>query len=223
VRTRAILHAGLAFSAVVGHVSLARAAEPPAAADGFQAALRVGYARPIGKLQSQAALELGNLFEAEIPIVLQAGWRLGDYWYLGAYGSIAGGTPGSVFAEPCSLSNCTAVSYRVGVEALVYLVPDGLLDPWLGLGVGYDVSRLDIEERSGKLFTAVHGFEIPRLAAGVDVRFSRLFAFGPTIDFAAGEYTRRTVETDRYSIDRPITQSAWHAWFSAGLRWVVFP
>ena len=203
--------------------SPALASEPPQAARGFQADLRLGYARPMGGLQAPAALRLTNLFDSEQPLTLDAGWRFGDNWFLGAYGTIAGGKSGSTFEDLCAVSNCRAMSYRFGAELLVFILPDQRVDPWLGVGVGYDLSSLAIGRPQGSISVGARGFELPRLQAGVDYRFSKYLGFGPYLDFAVGEYTDSTVKTDHYSSDRPIDDGDWHGWFSVGLRWVVLP
>jgi len=201
----------------------ARASEPPPPAHGFQGSLRYGYARPVGGLQPQAGLELTSLVDSERPLVLDLGWRFGTNPFVGAYGSIATGEPGSTYADPCGLANCALTSYRFGIEVQVSILPSERLNPWVGAGLGYDFTRLEIEERRGKVTIGVRGWEAPRLLAGVDYRFSRYFAFGPYIDFAVGLYTDRTVDTPRYSTERSIDQTEAHGWFSAGLRWVVLP
>lgn len=221
VRAVAILVVG-AMPALLG-AAAASAAPAPAAREGVQAALHVGYSRPIGGLQTQAALELSTLFDSEVPFSLEVGWRFDPHWLVGAYGGVAGAAIGSTFAAPCSVANCAARAYRVGLLTKVYLVPDGLLDPWLGVGLGYDVAQLDIEARDAAIATTLRGFEGPTLCAGVDVRLSRYLGLGPFLALAPGEYTHRSVETDHYSFDLPILQSEWHAWLSAGLRWVVLP
>ena len=201
----------------------AAAAEPPPPAHGFQGGLRFGYARPIGGLQSQAALRLTSLVDSERPLMLDLGWRLGTNWLLGAYGSIAGGEPGSAYETACIPANCSVTSYRFGVQGLVFILPDERLDPWLGVAIGYDFTRLKIDGAGGAVSIGVRGWEAPRLLGGVDYRFSRYFAFGPYLDFAVGEYTDSTVSTPRYATKRSISDAEAHAWFSAGLRWVVFP
>jgi hypothetical protein len=60
--------------------------------------------------------------------------------------------------------------------------------------------------------------------AGVDVRASRGFGFGPFLDFSIGQYSHVKVDFSRWPAeDHDIADKAMHQWLALGVRGVFFP
>lgn len=190
---------------------------------GFRAAVRVGYARPIGSFEPPVKLSISNVFRHQTPITVDVGYKPHENFYVGAYGTIAFGEVGTSFEDLCEVSNCSVLGYRLGAMVTAELEPDGRLNPWLGLAGGYDLSFLHVEERRGELSLGVRGPEFPQFLFGVDYRLTEHLGFGPLIHFALGWYSDRSVDTPRYGLDAAIDEPDLHTWFIAGGRMLVFP
>lgn len=204
----------------------ARAAEPdrpPDAGTGLQAALRVGYSRPIGEFTGKAVLELTNLFDWQLPILADVGVKLGEYAFLGGFFGYAAGSAGTTFDGLCEVGDCSVSSFRFGLQIHAALRPGARLNPWIGYAIAYDFSALHIDEPRGEVSLGVRGIEFAHFFLGADYRLAKAFGFGPYLDYAFGVYTDRTVETEEYSRDDTIHDAEVHGWFTAGMRMVLFP
>lgn len=214
---------------VCGRVALlttahARGAAPAANADSIQAAFGLGYARPFGNTASGDEYVLHKLFAYQIPLTLEVGAKLHARWYLGVSAAVAFGGAGSPAADHCDdAADCSVTAYRFGAKLAFSFLPGERLNPWLGIGAGYDFSQLFIDEADGELTVGVRGYELPRLYFGADYRFCRFFGFGPYVESAFGVYTHRSVETPRYQREDPITDTKLHGWLVAGVRMVLMP
>jgi hypothetical protein len=197
------------------------AAAPPAAARGVPApagpaadeapprlgpivSLRVGYGIPFGDRVPDQPLR--DLVTFEIPIRLQLDYRFTRRLRAGLF-------LGSVAASRCAAgSGCGASTIRVGIEGQVHLLPDAIVDPWLGVGVAAEVLQADAfvpgEASSSNLTWS--GWEAPTVGAGFDVAFTRSFALGPWAELAAGQYTRGPHGS--------LPSRAWHAWLQVGVK-----
>lgn len=196
---------------------------PPGAGTGLQAAVRVGYSRPMGQFQGLAVLELANLFDWQLPILADVGVKLGEYVFLGGFLGYAAGGAGATFDGICEVSDCSVSSFRFGLQIHVALRPSARLNPWIGYGIGYDFSALHVDDPRGAVSLGVRGIEFAHLMLGADYRLAKSFGFGPYLDYAFGVYTDRTVETPAYSRDDTLHDADVHSWFTAGVRMVLFP
>jgi hypothetical protein len=170
---------------------------------GFAVGLRAGWAFPIGDLN--ATTSLGTQVAGQIPVWLEAGWRLNKNLYVGLYGQRGFG-----FSNNCPIgSDCSTSGWRLGVEGIYNLLPDGVAQPWAGLGVGYEwlsTSRAG-EDLSYK------GWELINLQVGLDFALSKQFSIGPFASISLfGKYT--SVSANGVSNDL----SASHNWLQTGLR-----
>jgi hypothetical protein len=91
----------------------------------------------------------------------------------------------------------------VGVDATWHTNPYTRVDPWLGFGAGY---RMIFDQPAGERNdTMIHGFQLGRVTAGVDVRVSDSVAIAPTVGGDVNLFLWRNEEggvaNDR--IDRP--------------------
>src|ERR1700694_4191705 len=99
---------------------------------GFALGLRAGWAFPIGDLSSTATL--GDQIAGQIPVWLEAGWRFNKNLLIGVYGQRGFG-----LSNNCPIgTSCSTSGWRLGVEGIFNLLPDAAVQPWVGLGVGYE-------------------------------------------------------------------------------------
>jgi len=200
----------------------------PAAARGFQVALRSGAQLPWGEASDAQGDELSARYGWQVPILIDAGFKLGKPWLLGVYG---GGTYGSIGSgnvaeQACSVEgvSCSTLSYQVGLQVQYHFGPSERLNPWLGLGGGYEWFR---QELSGAKYTEVQetsGLTLVKLVMGLDYRQSQLFGFGPFAEVSLGRFqTTRTFVNGDEAHEGPVEPSAWHGFLTLGARLVVLP
>src|SRR5262249_7757575 len=144
-------------------LTLALAAAPTRAEElptRFEAGVRAGLAFPIGNAvgggNGSSGTALADLVAWTVPLQLALGAGIGPV-FAGGYGSSAFGKPGSLFEGASSRS---ASDVRLGFEALWHLSPDRKVDPWIGMGVGYEWLNLGVEVGTlGTVNATFRGFE----------------------------------------------------------------
>ncbi len=210
--------------------------DAPPAHRGFQMALRTGLSFPLGNISGADNDAMSRDFAAQFPIFVEIGVKLHPMIFLGGYTALSLGGASSTFrdAQGCAGANakdgrsCLTSSLRVGVEVQVHFQPDERIDPWAGYGIGFEAASASASgggsPSASESFT---GFELARLAGGVDFRLTPLFGIGPYIELAFGTYSHAHVEgylgQATKSGDADIQNSALHVWPTIGVRGVFFP
>ena len=206
--------------------SAANAQEAPPARQGFQLALRTGYALPFGSFDQEPQGEMSNIYTGQVPIIFDIGGKIGKYVFLGGYLGLGFGGTGNLLAPACNRSDasCITVSVRSGAEVEYNFLPDRQVNPWIGYGIGYESisAAVSVPGRSDGTFTGV-GIEYGHFMAGVDFRLGRVFGIGPFVDFSVGEYYRAHIDFAQVAIDGTIDGKAVHEWLAFGVRGVFFP
>jgi hypothetical protein len=208
---------------------------PPATSHFLQIAVRTGAQFPFGNATGAANDSMSNSFGWQVPIILDVGWKFTPALFVGLYGGAGfGGTSGQV-STACSQNNesCFGATLRGGIEAVYYFAPSASLDPWLGYGIGYESSSVNIGASNGNGGSiAVSGWEFAHFMAGLDFRLGKVVGLGPTIDFSIGQYGNESISTGTQqggsyvqtgSGGGSIPQTAIHEWLLVGGRVVFFP
>ena len=170
---------------------------------GFAFGVRAAWAFPFGDLNPTETL--GSNVSGQLPIWLEAGWRFTRNIYAGIYGQYAFG-----FSNNCPIaSDCSTKGYRLGIEGIYNLAPDAWLQPWAGLGFGYEWLNVS---RAGQ-DSNYKGFELAYVQAGVDLAVSKQLSVGPfgSVSFL-GKYTSQSANGVSNDI------SATHEWVQVGLK-----
>lgn len=194
---------------------------PAAAAAQLQLGVRFGVAFPSGDFQEDAPV--GNLVDRTLPIGLEVGWRFWDHLTVGIHGQYGFGKLDAALQRDCDQfrSTCSVSTIRAGIHARWALRPEGRIDPWFGVGMGYEWFRNTVENGGLEATLAYRGFEWARGEMGLDVRFGR-FAVGPWLSFGLGIYSDRTLEVPPdVSASEKVANGATHGWFEAGVRGLV--
>jgi len=196
-------------------------AERSALGQGTEVGLRAGYGLPLGKATSDATESMSWAVTGTVPIWLDAGVRITPVVFAGFYASYAFGFVNKQHMDCTSNTSCSSFVVRGGAQVQFHLLPDGPRDPWLGLGVGYEVWGLNrtVNAAGGSFETSStsRGIEFANIQAGLDFKPSLQVGLGP---FAAASL----VQYD--SFDRleggartsPNLGKSLHAWIQLGVR-----
>jgi hypothetical protein len=181
---------------------------------GLQLALRTGFIFPFGDitkgiLGGQPGGSFSESYTGFIPIVAEAGWRIDPNVFVGVVVEYALGLVKSS-AHTCmgGLYSCSGSDLLIGVEGLYHFKPKTRLDPWAGVGTGYEwLGSLD--------GTWVKGFQFINLHVGIDFPVASGFFVAPFLTFAVGKYSKIG---DFGSRDADISNTSLHELLTIGLR-----
>jgi len=190
----------------------------------FEAAARVGMGIPIGNAvgSTQAApngTSLADLVAWTVPLQLDIGARIGPA-FVGGYLAYAFGKTGSALDTG---SGRSASDVRVGFEVLWHLGPDRKVDPWVGIGVGYEWLNLSVTGSGGTVYASARGFEWTNLQLGIDFVLGRNFRLGPFVETRVAQYDTGSLglingQGGEVGGTGDIQSKAVHAWIDIGLR-----
>ena len=190
----------------------------------FEAAVRAGVGIPIGNATGASTgatngVSLSDLVAWTVPLELELGARIGPA-FVGGYVSYAFGKAGSALEGGTSRS---ASNVRFGFEVLWHLAPDRLVDPWLGIGVGYEWLNLSIGGTGGAITGSARGFEWVNLQLGIDFNLGRNLRLGPFVRSRVGQYDTGSLgvlntQGGGASSTGDIQSKAVHTWIDLGLR-----
>jgi outer membrane protein W len=202
-------------------VALTVFATPARAADeGFQLALRAGYAIPLGDaVGGTPSQPLSDSVKGAIPLQLDVGYRFAKNWFVGGYFQYAFGMlnkdAGKTFAICDTGGNsCSSYDLRFGIEGAYNFMPGQDWQPWVGLGVGYEIAHISATVGGASDDFEAKGWEFANVQLGVDYMVSPMFSVGPYVMFSIGQYS--TTSTAGVSTD--ITNKGTHEWLSFGLK-----
>jgi hypothetical protein len=144
-----------------------------------------------------------------VPLIVEAAFRGNRHVSVGALFQYA-----IVQTKNCDPgSSCSASILRAGVEGIFNFRLGTVLDPWLGLGAGYEWLRFS---ESGDVTGSgnFHGWEFLTLQAGGDFRVAPQAGLGPFVSLSIAQYSAGTVD----GTSGDIQQTDVHEWLQFGLR-----
>jgi hypothetical protein len=214
--------AGMALGVVVATSAVAA----PNERTGFQMAIRTGVSVPFGDMYQ--GTKLSDFSSVQVPLLVDLGGKPIPQLFLGGYIGPSFGGAGSEMAKVCDAADasCVGVSFRLGVEAQVHLMPQSFTNPWLGYGIGFESLAIGLSGNTGSTATSgVSGVELAHFMGGLDLRLSRVFGIGPYVDLALGHYTTLNYDDGgiRGSVTIDSADRATHGWVTLGARFVFFP
>jgi hypothetical protein len=203
----------------------------------FEFGLRLAYGLPLGNADGLTGDSLDHFVSNQImPLWINAGLRFLSHWYAGAYFSFGIASLADQFAVPtggtksvCSETGvgCSANDTRLGIEAAYHVLPDGFVDPWFGLGFGYEwlsatvTGPLTTGTGTGKLSYGVDGWELINFMGGVDFRLlNGALGLGPFVSLALTQYDHQSAPsgTAGGTTGSSITSQSLHEWFFIGAK-----
>jgi hypothetical protein len=212
---------------------------------GFTAGLRLGVGVPLGKagqpdvpdiagVQTSGARDLSDLTPWRTPVWVDIGYTLSGALTVGAYGQVGFGASGDACIQDCDWSDI-----RVGAQAELRLLPGAAVDPWLGVGLGYEwlsyrqLLSAQVPNGQGDLVDttvrATESFGGPELMlqGGIDFQVEDALRIGPYASATLAQYL-----TDSFSCQpaedlcpsgSSIDGAAFHSWIGFGLRGAYTP
>lgn len=208
----------------------APAAEPAAAASTtvttdtasaggkFVIGARLGYGIAMGDAMKDSAMSDG--VSGQIPIWLDLGYMVTPNIMVGLYGQYGFGIVGSKMSDVCDAGNvdCSVSDLRVGVQGQYHLSPSEKLDPWFGLGIGYEWAMTSMSGGGQSQDYTYSGFEFLNLQGGADFKLSPAFGIGPFLSFSLGQFGSVSASGDLEDGDTDIDDKALHEWLTLGVR-----
>ena len=179
--------------------------------------MRLGYAIPSGKVgdisQNGATLDGGKLsdaFSGQIPIWIDAGDMVLPSLMVGLYGQY-----GFTSVKDCqSGASCSAHDLRIGIQGQYHFMPDQSVDPWLGLGFGYESLSETTSAGGLSLDTSLHGWELLNLQGGADFQVIPALTVGPFLSFSLDQFS--SASSGGQSLD--FTTKHIHEWILIGAK-----
>ena len=158
---------------------------------GFEIALRVGYAPPYGRTDRSHDRLAADL-TGQLGFSVDVGYRINERVYAGVFGHY-----GLVFPacyDEYIAGTCTGFDLRAGVAVQVHLWPRGPIDPWVGVGLGYEYLRWDldgyfIDNQHSSSSRRFYGFEFGSIQIGADYRVGRHLGIGPFFALTVAQFT----------------------------------
>lgn len=198
----------------------------PARADTrLELGVRSGYGIAFGNLRS--GTKLNGFIAGQVPLWVDLGARFAGHYYFGAYFSYGFGINGNALNDACDFDKktsgsdleCSTSDVRLGFQYAYHFEPPGELDPWLGVGIGYEWAGVSEKAPGGATINgSYHGTEFVNLQAGLDVPVNDKFAVGPFATFGLGQYGSASESGGGASSSSEIAGKAVHEWLFLGAR-----
>ncbi len=209
---------GLRITLAAGVAAAMALASMPAKADtesGFALGVRTGYSVPMGSAKS--GLTLASLDGGMIPFWLDVGYRFSPNLYVGGFFQYGLTFPPTHSCPPGG--SCNGNDLKGGIDFQYHFMPHTKFDPWAGLGIGYESTRVFNESASfDETSTIYHGLQFVDIQLGADIRASERVPFGPFIDLSIGQFSKESLrDQNAVSSDVPMT-STMHEWLTLGVR-----
>ncbi|MDC0711244.1 hypothetical protein POL68_22430 [Stigmatella sp. ncwal1] len=191
-------------------------------AKGFSLGLRAGVGLPFGKTTGEGrgdSGKLSNTFSALIPLQLDVGYFINSHLYVG--GSFQYGL--GLLAEDCGEgASCSASVMRFGANVDYHFAPLAKVDPWVGLGIGYELLSFSASATLGgqkfESSSSGGGFEFAALQGGIGFQLNKNFTVGPFVTFTVGQYSSFSLSDGEDSVSEDIEKKSIHSWLMGGVR-----
>jgi outer membrane protein len=194
--------------------------------------MRLGLGVPLGKAGEDvlgAQRDVSDLTPWRAPIWIDVGYRASEVTTVGVYVQVGVGGNGDACAGECDWSDI-----RVGAQGQWRLAPGASVDPWLGVGVGYEslsfrtLQVVDVFDPEGgnagqasvRTSERLAGPEL-LLQGGVDFRVEDWLSIGPYASATLGQYLSDDFKC-RPNVggcpESSLSGSGFHSWLGIGLR-----
>jgi hypothetical protein len=187
------------------------------AGPGLEIAFRSGFELPFGDIASGAPLS--DSFHGFVPLGLELGVRytpeLSAAVSFGYAVGLAKNCPGN--------SSCSGQEITLGLDFRYHLLSRDRVDPWVGIGAGFEWLGLSQTTGGTSADARVNGFEYVHAQMGVDLAASDKVRLGPYVQLGLGEYRSATVSAGGLSASGDFVDKALHEFLTLGLRVSFLP
>ncbi len=200
-------------------VALLLAAAPGAASAGPALALRLGYDVSAGNAAAGPAgapgeaTPMSEVAKSAIPIQLDALWKFGSSFSMGAYYGFGFARPSGAIADRCTGldASCSTWTMRTGIEAeWAFSDVAAWWAPWVGTGLGYAWAYDTVSAAGQSSRQNISGWELLNLEVGADAKVTSHLWLGPYLSLRYSQYS----SLDGYGI----ANKAFHTWYGFGVR-----
>ena len=166
-----------------------------------------------------AAIAL-TLCDHDTPIWLDAGYRIIPNFYVGAFFQYGFGFIGNNFKMVCDQSgvSCSTHVIMFGVNAHYHFLPSEELDPWAGIGFGYEILDFSVSQGSMSVDVQAQGWQFVNVQVGADYHAAPGLGVGPFIALSLGQYQSASLSIGSMSQSQDIQHQALHEWLTLGVR-----
>jgi hypothetical protein len=226
--------------AAIDPVQHSRVDVAPENRTGFSAGLRLGVGVPLGKAGENpltgAGRDVSDLTPWRAPVWVDIGYALSGALTISGYAQVGVGGIGDDCIDD---DDCDWSDIRVGAEAEWRFAPGAPVNPWLGVGLGWEwlsfrqLVSFQVPDGMGGMMTATgrvsETFGGPELMlqGGIDFQVEDALRIGPYASATVSQYL-----TDSFSCtpaselcppDGSIDGAAFHSWIGVGLRGAYTP
>jgi hypothetical protein len=197
--------------------------EEGAAPSGITFGARFGVGFPNGAAEAaytdpaMGASSTGLLSDAVgvlLPVTLDLSYRVNPHWNVGVYLAIGYGTGSNCASSGTDGATCYETDYRFGFDVQYTLFPKATLEPWLGLGAGWEVlNSIATDDAGDEESGSVNGVEIAHLDVGVDYRINERQRAGLFFQSTFGDFLNAPTPFNA------VKSVYIHEWFTIGMRW----
>jgi hypothetical protein len=172
--------------------------------------LRLGYGLPLGNATGDVGQS--DAYSGMIPIWIDAGYMVTPEILVGIY--LQYGIAMVADASCPEGLDCSGSNIRFGVQGHYHLGVGKPLDPWLGVGIGYEIAGISFGEGSSSL----SGLEFLNLQGGADFTLSDGLTAGPFASFSIGQYSSVGLDPEPPGYSGSIQEKGVHMWFVLGAK-----
>lgn len=180
-----------------------------------------GYAIPFGNVAKDAGpYDLNKYIAGALPFVFEIGYRITPKIYVGGYFSFAfAPTSSDLCARVGGDCSSSATQLKFGPQVRYSFTPERRFSPWVGVGGGYEVINLSIDQGNANESYTVKGWEFFTGEVGGDIHVARDFVIGPYASFGVGQYfsSDKTASTGG-STSSDFKSTSLHEWLTLGMR-----
>ncbi|HEY4157521.1 MAG TPA: hypothetical protein VGM29_05465, partial [Polyangiaceae bacterium] len=158
--------------------------------------------------------KLSDLVSGGVPIQVDAGYMVTPNVLVGLYGQYA-----FVSEKNCDAgASCSAHDIRLGVQAQYHIMPDQAVDPWLGLGIGYE--WLGDSESAGGVSqdTTIKGLEFLNVQGGADFQVANALTVGPFLNLSLAQFSSFSTSGPLGTTSGSFDNKAMHEWITIGAK-----
>ena len=189
------------------------------AAAGPEIGFRSGFTLPLGNLDNEGGgTALSDLFNGFIPLTADLGFRFTPNLYVGLTGTYAFGITKCVAGASCS-----GHDVALGLDVRYHALPGEQIDPWVGIGSGYEWLSETVAGPGSTADIGAKGFEFLHLQLGADFSMTPNLKVGPFVQLGLAQYSSEDLTLNGTPQPSTLNNKAIHELLTFGLRVAFLP